>query len=95
MTEGFYLIAYDIADEKRLKRVAKKMESYGARVQKSIFEAALASADLQRLQEEILDLIDTEEDGVKFFPLCQRCRQRTSFIGEGIQTELLQNVLVL
>ncbi|HQM85027.1 MAG TPA: CRISPR-associated endonuclease Cas2, partial [bacterium] len=32
------LILYDIRDPKRLLRVAKIMENYGYRVQKSVFE---------------------------------------------------------
>ena len=32
------IVAYDIADPKRLQRIAKIMKDYGLRVQKSIFE---------------------------------------------------------
>ncbi len=95
MSEQYYLVAYDIADEKRLVRVAKKMESYGVRVQKSIFEAALDPASKTKLQAALLELIDPEEDGVKFFPLCARCLQRITLVGEGEQPELMQSYAII
>ena len=36
-----YLISYDIANAKRLRRVAKTLESYGTRLQFSVFECPL------------------------------------------------------
>jgi len=35
------IVAYDIADERRLARVAKIVKDYGVRVQKSIFEVSV------------------------------------------------------
>ena len=58
----FYLIIYDIADEKRLVKVAKMMENYGVRVQKSVFEAALTKKVLKKLRLDLLQVIDIDED---------------------------------
>ena len=37
----FYLVAYDIADPSRLRRVAKACEDYGIRLEKSVFQCDL------------------------------------------------------
>ena len=41
-----YIIAYDIADNKRRLRVAKTLESWGYRIQESVFQLRLDSATL-------------------------------------------------
>ena len=78
------IVAYDIADVKRLARVAKVVKDYGLRVQKSIFELEInAQAFLEmkaRLEREIVP----EEDGVKYFPLCEKCAGTLEIIGQGI-----------
>ncbi|MGK5091143.1 CRISPR-associated endonuclease Cas2 [Deltaproteobacteria bacterium TL4] len=90
-----YLVVYDIADEKRLTKIAKIMEGYGIRVQKSVFETILNSQSLRSLKFKLIDVIDPIEDGVKFFQLCVRCQQRTSIVGIGEIPDLLQKVMVI
>lgn len=43
-----YIIAYDIADNKRRLRVAKTLESWGYRIQESVFQLRLDTATLAR-----------------------------------------------
>jgi len=93
--EWIYLAVYDITDEKRLQRVAKVMESYGLRVQKSVFEAALSDSDLRNLKLDLLQIIDPVTDGVKFFKLCERCHQRVRVIGYGEKTDLMEDIVII
>lgn len=44
-----YIIAYDIADNKRRLRVAKTLESWGYRIQESVFQLRLDNATLARV----------------------------------------------
>ena len=44
-----YIIAYDIADNKRRLRVAKTLESWGYRIQESVFQLRLDSTTLARV----------------------------------------------
>ena len=44
-----HLIAYDIASDKRLRRVARICEDYGIRVEKSVFECDLSDGDFADL----------------------------------------------
>lgn len=78
-----YFVVYDIAHPKRLRRVAKTMEDYGKRVQKSKFEMTLSGTRLKELQQRIDEIIEPDEDGVKYFPLCQKCRVKLEIIGQG------------
>jgi len=77
------LVAYDIADIKRLRKVAKIMENYGKRVQKSIFEVSLSPAVFKKMKYQIDTTIEQGEDGVKYFPLCIKCSVATEIIGQG------------
>ena len=63
------MICYDIAAPKRLYRTAKICESYGTRVQFSVFEASLDGMMLANLQEELHSVIHHEEDQIIFVDL--------------------------
>lgn len=63
------IVAYDIADPNRLRRVARTVEDFGDRVQKSVFACQLSPRDLSVLRQRLLGLIESKEDQVIFFPL--------------------------
>lgn len=67
------IVAYDIADPRRLQRVAKVMRDYGLRVQKSIYEVDVGPAELVSMHRRVEQELEPSEDGVKFYPLCGRC----------------------
>ena len=78
------IVAYDIADPKRLNKVAKIIKDYGFRVQKSIFEVTVDNKRFIEMKARIEYEINHEEDGVKFFPLCRKCAESIENIGNGI-----------
>lgn len=43
----FYVICYDIPDDKRRKKISDLLEVYGSRVQYSVFECVLNSKQYQ------------------------------------------------
>ena len=59
-----YLVAYDVADDRRRLRVATKLSSYGDRVQFSVFVVDGRPAKLVRLRAALSRLIDPELDSV-------------------------------
>lgn len=77
------LILYDISDPKRLQKVAKILENYAVRVQKSVFEAKMTQKRLLVLKREILSVIDSSVDSVAYFNLCEECWQKQLKIGVG------------
>lgn len=59
-----YLIAYDIAEPKRLRRVIKVMEAYGQRLQYSVFLCDLSNMDVVRWRAELVPILSLAEDSV-------------------------------
>lgn len=58
------LVCYDISSDKRRDKIAKACESYGARIQFSVFECPLDELRLQQLRGELEALINRDEDQV-------------------------------
>jgi len=82
------IVAYDIADETRLRKVAKIAEDYGTRVQKSIFELDVRLSALKEMMDRVAATIEPEEDGVKYFLLCEKCAHReVEIIGQGVYVD--------
>lgn len=79
----FMLVSYDIRDIKRLPKVAKLMEGYGDRVQYSVFECLLTERQLQELQRRLKRLIDPDSDSVRFYRLCESCKEGITILGQG------------
>ena len=52
------VVAYDIADPKRLQRVAKHCEDFGLRVQYSVFECRLEADIFERFGKGMQAIID-------------------------------------
>jgi CRISPR-associated protein Cas2 len=64
-----YLVCYDVADDKRLRKVFKTCKNYGDHLQFSVFECDLTPQEKARFESELGDLIDNTEDQVLFVTL--------------------------
>lgn len=64
MSRRRYLIAYDISDPKRLRRVIKVMEAYGQRLQYSVFLCDLSGLERTRWNQDVIDVVHLGEDSV-------------------------------
>lgn len=81
------IVAYDIADPKRLVKIAKIMCDYGVRVQKSIFEVSVTKGISTEMKVRIEEVIVDVEDGIKYFPVCEKCAGTVEVIGQGRYTD--------
>lgn len=61
-----YLVAYDISDPKRLRKVFQTMRGWGDHLQLSVFRCDLSRTELVQLRSELGALINHEEDQVLF-----------------------------
>jgi CRISPR-associated protein Cas2 len=77
-----YLVIYDIAHPRRLQRVARVLEGFGQRIQKSVFECELDIAELQALQNKVLQCMRTDEDAVQYLRLCLRDTRQIQHDGQ-------------
>lgn len=89
-----YLVVYDIADVRRLRRIAGAMEHYGIRVQKSVFECELDTSLLSAMQQEVSRQLDPLHDSVRIYPLQSGSRSKQMIIGIGEITRIPQACVV-
>jgi CRISPR-associated protein Cas2 len=61
-----FVVAYDIRDDKRLRRVAAAMNAYGWRMQYSVFIADLDQMELIELQALLASIVHHDLDSVAF-----------------------------
>jgi len=90
-----HLVAYDIADPKRLRKVARACEDFGRRKQFSVFFCRLSPTDLVRLRGRLYDVIDLDRDQVLFIPLCKRCADLVETIGRPIEPHNACDVVIV
>ncbi|CAN5667925.1 CRISPR-associated endonuclease Cas2 [soil metagenome] len=64
MARSTYVVAYDIADDKRRAKVYRAMLGFGDWAQYSVFFCDLSSQELVRLRWRIRELINEAEDQV-------------------------------
>lgn len=64
-----YLVCYDIADDRRLRRVFKLCKGYGSHLQFSVFECDLTPVEKTRFESGLASLIDHAKDQVLFVAL--------------------------
>lgn len=83
----FWIIAYDIADDRRRRRVADRLGETAERVQESVFEGWFAAAEAKRLAQELRALIDEAEDAIRFYPLGAAEPARRQAFGEMPRAE--------
>ena len=80
------LISYDVATtdqagQRRLRRVAQVCKNYGQRVQYSVFECILDPAQWTRMRQRLADVIDPEQDSLRFYFLGANWQKRVDHIG--------------
>lgn len=70
------IVCYDVSVEtaqgrRRLRRVAKRCERVGLRVQKSVFECRVDQAGYEELERDLLSEIEPTEDCLRFYRLTE------------------------
>lgn len=82
-----YLVAYDIADPKRLAKVSAILLSRGDRIQKSVFRCDLSKQNLVELRAALSDEINMRADQIIFAdlgPTDSRGAEALSSLGRSI-----------
>jgi CRISPR-associated protein Cas2 len=68
-SQMYVIVAYDIADPKRLKKIADCCLNYGVRVQYSIFECRIPADQFKMLWSELIDIADESDDRLVAYPI--------------------------
>ena len=56
-----HIVAYDISDSRRLRRVARICEDYGIRVERSVFECNLDMETFSKFWQQLGKIVSVEE----------------------------------
>ena len=80
------LITYDVNTQtkegrKRLRRVAKQCINYGVRVQNSVFECIVDSAQMRTLRNNLEKEIDPKLDSLRFYNLGNNYSAKVEHLG--------------
>ncbi|TBL80098.1 CRISPR-associated endonuclease Cas2 [Paenibacillus thalictri] len=80
------LITYDVstvssAGQRRLRQVSKVCQNYGQRVQNSVFECIVDAAQLAVLKLKLLELIDEDQDSLRFYQLGNNYKNKVEHVG--------------
>lgn len=66
---NLYVVAYDVCDDKRLRKTRKVMLGYGDPLQYSVFACLLSKAERERLLGDLQSTIHHNEDRVMIVDL--------------------------
>ena len=93
------LITYDVntedaAGRKRLRQIARQCVNYGQRVQNSVFECLLDSAQCRMLQHKLVQIMDQDRDSLRFYYLGKKYENKIEHFGCK-QTYLPEETLMI
>jgi CRISPR-associated protein Cas2 len=81
------LVSYDIGrtagavGARRLRRIARACRDFGQRVQFSVFEVEVGSAEWVLLKARLIDIIDLDLDSLRFYYLGREWQRRVEHVG--------------
>lgn len=91
----FWIICYDITDDKRRRKVVQILEAYGLRAQYSVFECDISDRQQMTVHGKLAKVIDEEEDDVRFYPLNQADIKRVQTLGKKAQLRFLNDAEII
>ena len=82
----YYIITYDIRDDRRRNKIYKLLKGYATPVQFSVFEGHVRREDIVMLQHQVRKLMHSRDDSVCFYRQCVRCMDQIERL--GVKTEV-------
>ncbi len=96
MSEHFYIVAYDISNSKRWRKVYKTMKGYGAWLQLSVFQCRLDKIKYLRMESQLKEIVNHDEDHVIIVDIgpAQSIKPRVRSIGKAFEPVRCQPIIV-
>jgi CRISPR-associated protein Cas2 len=94
MNRVFWVVCYDIADDRRRNKVMKALEGFGRHVQESVFECELNADRLLKLEGILRRLINEQEDNVRCYPLNEADLKKVRLLGTAELKRSERSVIV-
>jgi CRISPR-associated protein Cas2 len=84
MPSQFWVIVYDISDDRRRTRLHDALLDFGTPVQYSVFECWLTPETLKKMRARVRKILRPRKDHVRYYYLCAACagRAQTTQAGE-------------
>ena len=89
-----HLIAYDIREPSRLRRVCKLMEAHGERLQYSVFVCDLTKTELLHLRRDAERIMNLAADSVVIIDLGNLDAARFTFVGQRMELPSRGNQII-
>lgn len=67
--KAWYLLAYDVSDNRRLQRLHYRLTRTGIAAQKSVFFIKRSEAGLKALLDELEEYLHAREDDLRVYPI--------------------------
>ena len=88
MDDHLYIVAYDISDTKRWRRIFKILHGYGEWMQLSIFQCRLSKAKRAELESRLREVIKNGQDHLMIIDVgpARNVDLQIESIGKGFNT---------
>ncbi len=90
-----HLVAYDIGNPHRLRRVARICEDYGIRMEKSVFECDLEDGQMEQFWRQLSEAVNEDEDRVFDYRIGAVERRNIRRLGHFPETPDAAGILIL
>jgi CRISPR-associated protein Cas2 len=77
----FYIVAYDISNDRRRTKIHKTLSGFGQWTQFSLFECHLSDKQYLQLRQRLDQHLKPDEDSVRFYSLCAGCLNKVETVG--------------
>ena len=77
----YFVVCYDISDNRRRTRLHELLLGYGTPVQRSVFECELTSTQFKRLRTGAKRFARSPGDTIRYYQMCGQCCERTESDG--------------
>ena len=93
MVKKFVVASYDIANDKRRKKIADTLEKYGVRANYSVFECFVTPKQYEQLKQTICEIAKPKTDSILFYTLCRNCIENREYFGNyGKSNNLIDSI---
>jgi CRISPR-associated protein Cas2 len=88
----FFVISYDIKNDKKRTKVCNILKDFGNHVQYSVIECELKEKEYSKMLSKVLPLINENEDSLRIYILCEACKKKITIY--GVNKVLKEDILI-
>jgi CRISPR-associated protein Cas2 len=90
----YYVISYDIKNDKKRTKVMKLLKNHGTHVQFSVFECDVNLVRLTKLVQDMRKIIDKKTDNIRIYYLCEYCQKNIQLEGNAEDVTIEEVIVV-